>query len=263
MCRAILTKLSVLLILLWVIIFTPCSFAAQGAGGNAQESFFYQGNIAYQEGKYDLAIKSYELLASAGWEGGNLYYNLGNSYFKKGELGKAILNYVRAKQFIPEDSDLKSNYAYALSILNLGPQSTGNNVQQAVDRLFAGITLNRLTILLSAIYILLIISFVLLLLFSGLRRFFRPFIFMFLVLFILAASALDSKIIYFFKGAVVISKEAEVKFEPLPSATTYFKLSEGNKVEVIEKTKNWYKIKRFDGKFGWVNKEAVSLIVRN
>ena len=43
---------------------------------------------------------------------GKLYYNLGNIYFRMNEIGRAILNYLRAEQYIPNDSNLKQNLAY-------------------------------------------------------------------------------------------------------------------------------------------------------
>ena len=57
----------------------------------------------------------YEAIIREGAENGVIYFNIANSYFKSGELGKAILNYERAKRFIPRDSDLKFNENYALS----------------------------------------------------------------------------------------------------------------------------------------------------
>ena len=74
---------------------------------------FYKANALYEEGKYDEAIEVYTGLIDQGLESGNLYYNIGNCYFKKGELGKAIVNYERANKLIPDDSDLKSNHDFA------------------------------------------------------------------------------------------------------------------------------------------------------
>ena len=77
---------------------------------------FYEANFAYKEGEYAKAILVYEEVLQDGLESGSLYYNLGNSYFKDEKLGKAILNYERAKLFMPRDGDLVSNYQYARSL---------------------------------------------------------------------------------------------------------------------------------------------------
>lgn len=259
MNRRILAKL-IMFFLFSVAIFNPRSSLAQGAGITAANQLFYQANSAYKDGKYEAAIDDYEKAVSLGLESGNIYYNLGNSYFKRGKIGKAILSYERAKRFIPDDSDLKSNYDYVKSLLNLGPQLFGNWLERSADRLFDRVTINFLTILLSVIYIILIVALLSNLFLSGLKKLTKPIIFILVSIFILAAVSLRSKIIYFSTGAIVISKQADVKFEPLESATTYFKLTEGSIVEMLERAENWYKIKRPDGKMGWVDKAELGLI---
>ncbi|MDD2703412.1 MAG: SH3 domain-containing protein [Candidatus Omnitrophica bacterium] len=236
---------------------------AQGAGDNAPGSLFYQAGISYRQGEYDSAVRDYEKIIDSGLESGNVYYNLGNSYFKKGELGFAVLNYERAGCFIPNDSDLKSNYELTLHTLNLEPRLFVNRPQKSAYRLFEAMTVDSLAVFMSGIYTVLILLFTLNLFLGGLKRFFRTTVFILVALFILSAFALNGRINYLDKSAVVIDKEADVKFEPLENATTYFKLAEGSRVEVIEKAGNWYKLKRFDGKAGWVNKGALALIAGN
>ncbi|MDD5409172.1 MAG: tetratricopeptide repeat protein [Candidatus Omnitrophica bacterium] len=247
-------------ILVFISIVALRSSLAQGPAVNMPGALFYQANIYYQEGRYDEAIDVYEKLLGQGLESGNLYYNLGNSYFKKGELGLAVLNYERARILIPNDSDLKSNYDYAIQRLNLEPKFTGNHFEKTVYNLFQAITVDSLTILLSVIYVVVILLLTLNLFLSGARRFTGWVICALVFLSILFVFALNRKISYINKTAVVISKEADVKFEPLENATTYFKLSEGSKVEVVEKAEGWYKVRRFDNKFGWVIKAALNKI---
>lgn len=242
-----------------VILNLPNCFAEEAAVSTANQ-LFYQGNSAYKEGKYDVAVENYEKIVNSGFGSGNLYYNLGNSYFKRGELGKAVLSYEKASFFIPNDSDLKSNYQYVLSALNLGSQTFGNRFEKLVNRLFEGVTIDSLTIALSLIYLLAIVFLICTLFFPELRRNGKIIFATFIVLFILAAVSLSSKISYLNKGAIVVSREADVKFEPVEDATTYFKLSEGNKIEIIEKSQDWYKIKRPDGKIGWIDKAALGVI---
>ncbi len=251
-------KKIILAITIFGIFFLSSSLAQEAA--NTPGALFYQANINYQEAKYDAAIKNYEKIINSGLESGNIYYNLGNSYFKKGELGLAVLNYERARVLIPNDSDLSSNYDYVLHTLNLEPQLFGNWLERTVYALFQAQTIDSLTILLSFIYIVLIVLFILNLFFGRLRAYSGWIICVLVILFILSAYALNKRIDYLDKGAIVISKEADVKFEPLENATTYFKVSEGSKVEVVEKAEGWYKVKRFDNKLGWINKEALAKI---
>lgn len=260
MKKIILVILSVFFALTLVLISCLRDSLAQEAANLNPNSLFYQANSDYKEGKYDLAIGNYEQLVNLGLASGNLYYNLANSYFKKGALGLAVLNYERAKQYIPQDSDLRSNYDYVLSVLNLTAPSLGNGFPKMVNRLLDEMTVNFLTIVLFSGYFILIMVLMAKVIFFGQRKFFKGLIIVLSGVCILFAAGLSSKIIHLSKSAIVISQEVEVKFEPLLNATTYFKLSEGNKIEVTERIKDWYKIKRFDGKLGWVDKDSVKMI---
>ena len=250
------------IISLTCFILIPCLYhsLAQEATANTPGALFYQANIYYQEGKYDAAINNYEQIINRGLESGNLYYNLGNSYFKKCELGLAVLSYDRAKVFIPNDSDLSSNYEYALESLNLEHHLSASRFNKLVHKLFQHLTIDNLAILLSFIYIVLVIFFMLHLFSPGFKRLWLGFIYASTILFVISAYALNSKINYIDKTAVVLTKEAEVKFGPLENATTYFKLTEGDKVEVVEKAEGWYKARRFDNKIGWVRADFIRLI---
>lgn len=94
------------------------SFAtASGAHGvYAQQEIFERGNQLYQEGDFAAAIEAYEAVLSAGYEGADLYYNLGNAYYKAGELGPSILMWERARKRAPADTDVQANLELARSL---------------------------------------------------------------------------------------------------------------------------------------------------
>ncbi len=67
-------------------------------------------------GQYERALLHYEALArEEGVRNGRLYYNIANTYFRLGDLGRSILNYKRAVLYIPQDENLKQNLEYARS----------------------------------------------------------------------------------------------------------------------------------------------------
>jgi tetratricopeptide (TPR) repeat protein len=57
---------------------------------------FTKANQQYAQGRFKEAISSYEALVRAGQWSANLFYDLGNAYFRTGDFGRAILNYERA-----------------------------------------------------------------------------------------------------------------------------------------------------------------------
>lgn len=228
---------------------------------NNLSRIFKSANSFYQEAKYDQAILEYEKILNQGLHSGNLYYNLANCYFKKGELGKAALNYQRAKTLMPADSDLKANYDYALSLLNLGSNELyGKRWVRFLDRLFSSWNINSLAIFLSLLWLIVFLTLILGLFFEKVKPALKIILSLTVVLFLLILIPFNRKITCLNDSAVVISREAQSRFEPLESATTYFTLGQGSLVEVIETTLSWAKIRRQDGKIGWVRQSSLGFI---
>jgi tetratricopeptide (TPR) repeat protein len=86
------------------------------ARAGAQEEIFEQGNQLYQQGDYPGAIAAYETVLDSGFESAALHYNLGNAYFKAGDLGRSILQWERARAVAPSDPDVLANLELARSL---------------------------------------------------------------------------------------------------------------------------------------------------
>jgi tetratricopeptide (TPR) repeat protein len=86
------------------------------SGLRAQNEIFERGNQLYQEEDFLGAIEAYEAVRSAGFEGADLHYNLGNAYFKAGNLGRSILEWERALALAPGDEDVLANLELARSL---------------------------------------------------------------------------------------------------------------------------------------------------
>lgn len=87
-----------------------------GAPVVGQDEIVARGNLAYQEGDYAAAIAAYEAVSEAGFESAGLEYNLGNAYFKSGDLGRSILHWERALDRAPGDADTRANLELARSL---------------------------------------------------------------------------------------------------------------------------------------------------
>ncbi len=72
-------------------------------------------NTLYESGQYLQAALIYEQIIDQGYEDATLYYNLGNAYFKQGDLGRAILSYRRAELIYPRSADIRTNLKIARS----------------------------------------------------------------------------------------------------------------------------------------------------
>jgi tetratricopeptide (TPR) repeat protein len=233
------------------IILSLCAVASALCAGI--QSNFYQANNYYSEGEYEKAIKAYEEALSSGFESGNLYYNLGNSYFKKGELGRAILNYEKAMRLIPRDSDLKSNYEYAKSLIKGGVvEAKAQWHRIAFDRIFSLFTIEGLSFSLAVIFTGILLVILATMYIPATRKYRIGTLSILSIIFVISFTALFEKISAIGKEAVVIVEKTDAKFEPFDSGTTHFTLYEGAKVAVVSSKDSWYKIRRCDNKSGWV-----------
>src|SRR5438094_9441408 len=77
------------------IIVVCCALFASSAFAQS-ETDFTKANQDYAQGNFKEAISRYETLVSSGQWSANLFYDLGNAYFRTGDFGRAILNYERA-----------------------------------------------------------------------------------------------------------------------------------------------------------------------
>ncbi|NQT06862.1 MAG: tetratricopeptide repeat protein [Candidatus Omnitrophica bacterium] len=243
-----------------VLLVMACASIAFAQGADSKEAFL-KANALYAEAKYAEAIAAYEKIIDSGIESGNIYYNLGNAYFKKNALGEAILNYERARRLMPGDGDLESNYSHARSLIGRSvPEAPRKRFARFIDGRFRYLTLNNMAILLSALYI----SIVLILIINIYTRVSRrqsAFIVVLLLLVLVAgAFSFRERVALISNEGILITNEADARFEPFDRATTHFTLYEGMKVRVIERKEGWYKIKRADGKIGWIRKAALNII---
>jgi tetratricopeptide (TPR) repeat protein len=224
------------------------------------KAFFERAAQYYKAGQYDDAIAEYNRLLSQGLESGPLYYNLANGYLKCGELGRALLNYERAKRIMPSDGDLLSNYAYAQSFVQAGPEEVKPFQEALVDRLFGRLSLDALTLLSSSLYGLILMLFII----RGHRKTAKKSLSM--------AIGLAAVLLLFFsfgvyqqyssrsQTAIVLSKKTEAKFQPFDRAGVHFSLPEGMKVRVLSSQGEWIKIRASDRKTGWVKAIQVERI---
>lgn len=248
------------LILFVTAVILPAEDTALKDRSRGPEYVFFKGNTLYEEGKYDAAISVYAKLIEHGMESGALYFNLGNCYFKKGELGKAILHYERAERLIPGDSDLKANHRYALSRIKGNSADISRSLINRMFDRFNRFTINGQTILLSLLYSLSVLLLIAGMFIHTVRKYNRTLIPLLLIISLSVAFSLYGRVQLIHHEAVVIAENAEAGFEPLDNATVHFTLYEGMKIQILEPKKDWVKIKRGDGKIGWIRQQDIEKI---
>ena len=102
------------------ILTASCLLVWSAAGVSAQEplatDLMAEANGRYERGEFAEAVQAYENLVASGYRDTALYYNLGNAYLESGDVGRAILNYLRAEELSPRSPDVRANLDLARSM---------------------------------------------------------------------------------------------------------------------------------------------------
>lgn len=236
-----------------------------GAWAQTPQDIFEQGNTQYRNGKYSQAIKTYEQIESDGYQSAELYYNLGNAYYKLNKIAPSIYNYEKALQIDPSLKDAQNNLVFArrmaIDIIEPLPKTVFQRFNESV---IYPISYNQwawITIILAFLSSSLILGYY----FSidpSRKKLFFVTSFVSLGLFFMALSmGIKARHHYIHdKPAIVFATKVSVKSEPGNSSEESFVLHEGAKVEVLDQEENWYKIKIADGKTGWLKQDQIKLL---
>ena len=220
---------------------------------------------AYARQQYQQAIKDYEELLHDGVSA-ELYYNLGNAYYRTDNITRAVLNYERALLLSPGDGDIRFNLQMARSktIDKITPESEMFFVTwyHALVNIMSVDGWARTSLVSFALAIVLALAY----LFSA-RIWVRKVGFFgglaFIAVFILANlfAYQQRQELVNRTGAIIISSAVPVKSTPSKSGTDLFILHEGTKVEITDGTmRGWKEIRVADGKEGWIETSKIEII---
>ena len=224
-----------------------------------------EADSAYARGQYQQAISDYEELLKGG-ASADIYYNLGNAYYRTENITRAVLNYERALLLSPGDRDIRFNLQLARSktIDKILPESEMFFITwyHSLVNLMSVDGWARLAIVSLALVIILSLLY----LFSD-RIWLRKVGFFggtfLLVVFVLAniMAWQQKQNLLYRKGAIVTASSITVKGAPAKNGTDLFILHEGTKVIITDDAmKAWKKIRLADGKEGWIESQKIELI---
>ena len=244
-----------LLIVLMMLAYGSTASAVTKANADAE----------YKKGNYQQAIKDYEEILSNGVSA-ELYYNLGNAYYRTDNIPRAVISYERALLLSPGDNDIRVNLQMAQSktIDKIIPES----------EMFLTTWCKSLINLMSVdgwaysaiICMIVVIILVLVYLFSDViwMRKIGFFCGIFCFLLFLASNFFamqQRRMILLRTGAVVISPSASIRKTPATTAAEETILHEGTHVEITDQSmEGWYGIHIADGRDGWIEKKNVEII---
>ena len=224
-----------------------------------------EADSAYVNGNYQKAITQYESLLKQG-ASAEIYYNLGNAYYRTENITRAVLNYERALLLSPGDSDIRFNLQIARSktIDKIVPESEMFFVTwyRSLVNMMSVDGWGRTALVSLALVIVLFLVY----LFSA-RVWMQKVGFfgggVLLVLFVVSnffAWQQRQNLLYR-QGAIVVAPSVNVKSTPAQNGTDLFILHEGTKVIITDGSmKNWREVRLADGKKGWIESKKIEVI---
>jgi tetratricopeptide (TPR) repeat protein len=223
---------------------------------------FEQANQYYQKENFQAAIASYENIINSGKESAEVYFNLGNCYYKLHKVGPAIYNFEKALLLNPNDQEIKTNLDFARKMaiddIKIIPKVGFHKVIEDFTSTYHYDTWAWIAIGFSIVFLLSFLGYY----FSSLTWKKRVF---FAGMFVLLTGILLSVVSGIYernrleneKPAIVFVESTPLKSEPKTTSPDTFTLHEGTKVYILESIANWKKIELTDETTGWIESSAI------
>lgn len=238
---------------------------SQVSWAQTADELFTNANTLYKDGKYTDAIELYQQIEATGKVSSELYYNLGNCYYKLNQVAPTIYNYEKALKINPLNEDAQNNLIFAKRLTLDRIEALPKSVYQKFNESFLQkLTYNQwawVAVLLSIVASVLFLLFY----FAQIPNKRRLFFILSMVSFLLLIFTL---VITFNQynytknniEAIIFPEKVEIKDAPTNNANHVFTLHEGTKVNVLDEVDSWKKIKLLDGKIGWTNSKNLKEI---
>ena len=231
----------------------------------SQDADIKAAEAAYSAEQYDDAAEIYQSILIGYGDSYEIYYNLGNAYYKTGKIALAILNYERALLIRPGDSDIRFN-------LELAKQQTVDKIEplqdfflkkwfRSVQNIVGVDSWATIGIVCFVLFILCLVLFF----FSKWMRMKKIGFYLgsllFVAVIVVNIFAYNQKTeLLNREGAIVFAPTVTVKSSPDNSGTDLFVLHEGTKVFIRSSVGDWNEIVLEDGNVGWINKKDITTI---
>ncbi len=230
----------------------------------AKEYDLSAANSAYQEQNYQQAEQEYFKLVSEGVKNFELFYNLGNTYFKLNELGSARLYYEKAAKFEPLNTELNENIAMLMANIKDKEKVNRSFVETLLHKIYFAFSINLLGIFVLVTFIFMMIFIIILIMSKSimLKRIVKILLVVFAVIFFLVTVTEVVRIRDFYAddSAVILDETVIAYSGPSEDFSQVFTIHEGLKVSIERFDNDWVLIKLPSGNGGWVLSTSLGII---
>ncbi|MBU3760040.1 MAG: tetratricopeptide repeat protein [Candidatus Omnitrophica bacterium] len=222
---------------------------------------FEKANRLYTDGKFQEAKELYIQLSQEFKDDAAFLYNWGNSAYRLGQSGEAILAFERALKRDPRNADIRANLNHARSGLEYKIEDKRNWYLKAAEEALGYFRDQEINLLAMAAYSLFMAACLTGLLFRrglpwGPWRKASAWFFAFSLL-LAGIKYCDTA---YFKDAVITSREAEVRYGPSVSDRTAFRLGEGLRAYQVDARRGWRRIVLVNNEGGWIKDSDLQLV---
>ena len=241
----------------WIPFLLMALIGNLSAAPAENNALFREANDLYGQGDYNRSAELYQKIIDSGWHSAEVYFNLGNAFYRLGNLSHAILNYERAERLDPSDPEISRNLNIARSLLADEVLPMPEPFSRKVFRfLFSDFSIQSLGLWAFILGVGMALCFIVYL-FSG-RSMIKKVSFSGFVVFLVFSVAFYAGFRYeknyraSQSEAIITSASVYVKNGPSPASGNAFILHEGTKAVWLETVNDWGKIRLADGKTGWI-----------
>lgn len=234
-----------------------------------------QADSAYVQERYHDALKAYQLMAEQQGTSAELYYNMGNTYYKINDCAHAILCYERSLLLDPTSRDTRENLEFVRQKLKL-PVATGSRsfVTQVAQSVAFWFSSNGWAVMAAILFVLCLLA-VALYVFAVQVKWRKVGFFSAIALLVLSALALTCSLYLRNRAAnshaaIVMTQSASLSNAPRAPQDNEeaFKLPQGSKVEITDSVTTgaadgsgkWYHVESTNGRTAWINGNDIEII---
>ncbi len=224
-----------------------------------------EANRLYQDGDYKKSAEVYQQWVTAGAHDAALFYNLGNAYYKQGDIGRAILNFRRAQMLDPRDADIQANLSLARSQTSdrIDGENEGLGLRLSqISHLFAEDELALATLALGMVFVMIFMAYRSAPHASLWREGCLYGWIVLLILLVLSGMALASRVVErtSSRDGVVLASQVEVSSAP-GGGKVQFVLHSGAEIEILEIQAGWLRVSLPGGNLqGWLPADSAEAV---
>ena len=224
-------------------------------------TLFDEGNSFYNNGNYEQAIEKYSSIIKSGYESSELYYNLGNSYYKLNDIANSIFYFEKSLLLDPNNLESKNNLSFATNMtIDKIDTIPVNQIAKLTSKISTILKYQQWFYVTLFIELISVVFFVLYMFNKKpnyKRKYFSLSISFFILFCLVLAISFNSKSISDkYNPAIIFENRVAFKTEPNERSEQILELNKGTKVNIVDDVNEWSLVELSNGSKGWVLKSS-------